>query len=261
MKKILLSVLLISGSAWMCWGIYFYFRISHVTDPKYQIVALVQTGPEKEALKSAYLAEILGLSWDRPSNLYRFHLREGEAKLLACSLIKRAAVRRIPPGTLYLDYEIRKPIAFLADFFNTAIDEEGYLFPFKPFYSPKRLPEIVLGVHGELYHWGDRVQAPSIQLALAVLRDFSLLFDSSHTSLVRIDVSRTSASSFGDQQLVIVLEKWHEQEDPLRKNIILNPENYLDGLLRYLALEKHLTDQSFQVVDLRLEQLGYLEVL
>ncbi len=30
------------------------------------IYAIIQTGPQREALKTVYLAELLNLSWDRP---------------------------------------------------------------------------------------------------------------------------------------------------------------------------------------------------
>jgi len=35
------------------------------SDPRYHLTSIIQTGPEKEALKTVYLAELLGLSIDR----------------------------------------------------------------------------------------------------------------------------------------------------------------------------------------------------
>lgn len=108
-------------------------RRSLLSDEKYRIVSIVQTGPEKEALKTACLAELLGLSSDQPTQLYAFNLKKGEAKLLASPLIASARLKRLPPSTLYIDYEVRKPIAWLADYKNTAIDASGHLFPVTPF--------------------------------------------------------------------------------------------------------------------------------
>ena len=90
-------------------------RSDKLNSEKYQITAIIQTGPEREALKTAYLAELLDVSIDHPQNLYAFDLKEGESKLLSSPLIRRAEIKRLPPSTLYVDYEVRKPVAYLGN--------------------------------------------------------------------------------------------------------------------------------------------------
>ena len=91
-------------------------------DPKYQIISIIQTGPEKEALKTVYLAELLSLSSDSFASLYDFDCKEGEKKLLLSPLISSASIKKMEPDALYIDYEVRKPIAWLSDYQNIGID-------------------------------------------------------------------------------------------------------------------------------------------
>jgi hypothetical protein len=261
-KKIILSILLVSGSAWGCWGIYFYYGNARSYNPKYHILAILQTGPEKEALRTNFLAELLHLSVDRPVNLYQFPLNRGEEALLSFPLIKKASLKRIPPGTLYIDYEIRKPIVFLGDFTNTAMDEEGYLLPFKPFYSPKNLPELVLGLHGETSRWGEKVQSEEVQLAFDIRKVFSQVLEG--MALLKIDVSRMKAPSLGERQVIVVLEKLLSSDSESGRSskwtLILHPDTYRDGLMRFKAFTKARDAEKVDswVLDLRLENLGFL---
>ncbi len=42
---------------------------------------------------------------------------------------------------------MRTPYAYIGEFANTAIDKEGYLFPFRPFFTPKNLPILYIGLN------------------------------------------------------------------------------------------------------------------
>src|SRR5206468_998734 len=81
-----------------------------------------------------------------PKNLYALDLKEAAKALLSSPLIRNAKVKRLPPNTLYVEYEVRKPVCWLADYKNVAIDQEGYLLPGAPFYPPQQMPEIYLGL-------------------------------------------------------------------------------------------------------------------
>src|ERR1700689_1658596 len=85
------------------------YHQNKILNEKYRVVSIVQTGPEKEALKTPYLAELLGTSADQAVSLYSIDCREAAKKLLSSPLTKSASVKRIPPGTIYIDYELRKP--------------------------------------------------------------------------------------------------------------------------------------------------------
>ena len=188
-----------------------------ILDEKHKIVSIIQTGPVKEALKTAYLAELLGLSIDHPTSLYAIDCAAAEKKLLSSPLIKTASVRKRPPNSLYIDYEVRKPIAMLSDYKNVAIDRDGYLFPFDPFFSPKQIPELYLGLPpfgapedsmgragGE---WLIPIDNPFFSLAREVLQT---LFDAPWREgfcLKCIDVSNALAPSLGQREIVLFTEE------------------------------------------------------
>lgn len=250
---IFLNVFLVSGLAWAGFGIYMYLWKARADDPRYHIAKLVQTGPEKEALKTTYLEEILGLSTQQGQNLYRLDLKSAANKLLACPLIEEASLKRIPPSTLYIDYTVRTPAAFLGDAANTAMDAKGVLFPFHPFFSPQKLPMLVLGLKKEDLGWGKKMEDSKYFLAFEVLKEFDKKKD--QLLVVKIDVSKADAKSLGQRQIVAIvqnLEKGHEN------TLILNAERYAEGIERYKTL-LNLPLDSFQVIDLRLDQLAYLQ--
>jgi tetratricopeptide (TPR) repeat protein len=263
---ILVSTLLISGSAFMGWLHYLHVRERRLQDEQYRIVAIVQSTPQAEALKTVYLAELLDLSLDRPKNLYQFSAREAEKKLVACPLIKRAVVKKILPGTLYIEYDRRLPVAYLGDYTNTAIDEEGYLFPFRPFFTPKRLPTIYLGLDQEGMKWGNCLQAlPSLQLALDILRQFAEMSQESF-HIKQLDLSQAQADSDGQRQVVLVLEElgreW-TQSSSYPIYLRLSPDHYQQDLKNFRTLYKVLGQQRVKeetwVIDLRIPHLAFLK--
>lgn len=204
---IFLSVCLVSGSSLLGVLAYKHMRMNQRADPSYRIVAVVQTSPDAEGLKTAYLAELLGLSVDKPMSLYSFNAKEAQSALMKVPVIKEAKVRKILPGTIHIDYTRRKPIAYYKDYSNTAIDEEGILFPFKPFYTPKRLPEIVTGVAVNAPEiWGSKVNNKSLDLAYALLK-MSPGFCDGKTVLCRVDVSKAFSANAGKREIVLVLEE------------------------------------------------------
>lgn len=261
------------GAFWL-WKNY---RNDKLTNDKYRISAIIQTGPEKEALKTAYLAEILNLSSDRPSQLYTFDIKQAEAKLLASPLIKSAKVKRLPPSTLYIDYEVRKPIAYLADFNNTAVDSDGYLFPIEPFFPPKRIPSIYLGVSKEVV---DRVQGPQFNIALDILKFLESAPWEEGLSVLTIDVSKALVPSLGQREIVLTTEeeitvrkKNREFVCVFPKIIRLSPKDYSHQLVNFFQLQKTMMHDyqkqlytlnqggrfSPRIVDLRIPQLAFVE--
>ena len=206
---IVLATIVISGFSY---GGYFSFRRwdkKRVQDDAYKILSIIQTGPQKEALKSTYLAELMDLSIDRPTNLYLFDTALAEKKLLTSPLIQKAKVKKYKPGSIYVDYSIRQPIAWLYDYENTVIDQEGRIFPVYPFLSPKTLPEIYLGIHEDLplqNDWQNALVGKYVELALKTL---SLLSDPrlrDFFDVVRIDVSNAYAESYGKREIVLLTE-------------------------------------------------------
>lgn len=252
-------------------------RNERLRSTAYQITAIIQTGPEKEALKTAYLAELLGLSADCPTQLYALNVKKTERQLLASPLIANAKVKRLPPSTLYIDYEVRKPVAWLADFNNTAIDAEGHLFPVDPFFPPKRLSEIYLGLPANS---GWQIKTPTFDLALEILQFLETAPWKEGLRIQRIDVSNAFAPSLGQREVVLFTEEELSIRKPdgeivciFQKILRLAPKDYTQQLSNFFALRRSMMEDyrrqlaSMQeggrfaprIIDLRIPQLAFVE--
>lgn len=268
---ILVSTLFISGSAFMGWLYYLHVRKLRLHDDQYRIVALVQSNPQADALKTVYLAELLDLSLDRPMNLYQFNIKEATKTLLNHPLIKEVAIKKILPGTLYIDYCMRTPIAFVGDFTNTAIDEEGYLFPYRPFFTPKRLPSIYLGLNVEECQWRSCLKSlESVQAAFDLLRQFNCL-EQKTFDLKQLDVSQAHADSYGKRQIVMTLEESAQDEasHPSSYPVIilrLSVDHTEQDLVNFRSLQGAVSERKEQglekgqplIIDFRIPQLAFI---
>ncbi len=252
-------------------------RKEKLESEEYRVTVIIQTGPEKEALKTAYLAELLGLSVDQPEQLYALNLKKAESLLFASPLIASAKVKRMPPSTLYIDYEVRKPVAWLADFKNIAVDAEGYLFPVTPFLSPKKLPEIYLGIHA-FEHW--KVEGPAFHLAFQILQFLEETPWTEGLLIQRIDVSNAFAPSLGSREVVLLTEEevlsrkdQGEIVCTFPKILRLSPKDYEQQLTNFFSLRKAILEDykkqiadlktggrfSPRIIDLRIPQLAFVE--
>lgn len=286
---IILSTCLVSGTAFFGMLYFQHINDNRRHDPKYHIVAIVQTSPDQEGLKTAFLAELLDLSIDNPKNLYNFNSKEAQTKLLHFPVIKEATVNKIKPGILWVDYSLRKPVAYLADFSNTLIDADAVPFPAQPFFTPKRLPEVYLGLSEEIYsddqnvdrifQWGSSLQNKKTNLAFTIMQKVYQSCCSDFTSLSHIDVSKAFASSYGQRQIVVVLEDRLEKEvdgQPVfishPKILRLSTENFSSQLINFKLLQAYLRQQDLSstientsgnqpkstVIDLRLSDLAFI---
>ncbi len=270
--------------------LYQSWKHARLTSAQYNITAIVQTGPEKEALKTSYLAELLNLSADSPRSLYSLHPKDAEKALLASPLIQSAHIQRLPPNTLYIDYQVRKPIAYIADYRNTAIDRHGYLFPVSPFLSPKELTEIYLGLppfgasedssgrRGGL--WRTPLNNRYLTLALDLLQTFEGSPWREGLRIKRIDVSNAFAPTLGRREIVL----FTEEEFILRRDdqqltfifpkiLRLAPKDYAQQLNNFFALRRTMVEDyrkqlataptggrfAPRIVDLRILQLAFVE--
>jgi len=252
---ILLSTLLVSGSALMATLYYMHVKELRLQNNQYRIVAIVQNCQNSEALKTSYLAQLLDLSLDKPINLYQFDNEEGVAKLLACPLIKTAGIQKIRPGALYIQYLVRTPLAYLGDYSNTAIDTEGFLIPFQPFFTPKKLPTIYLGCEGE---WGKSLaQDQRLQLAFTLLKKLEIE-DFDHFYVKQIDVTDAFSDSFGKRQIVVTLASLSNNKSYLLR---LNSDEYEQSLANFHALKDRFRDRTspFTIIDLRIPQLAFIK--
>ncbi len=282
---ILGSVLLVSGSGY---GLYFYHR--HCTkellqDPQNRVVALIQTGSEKEVLKTNYLAELMELSCDQPVSLFAFDVDKAREKLLMSPLIKEAKVKRIRPNAVYVDYEARKPTASLYDYENIGIDEELFPFPLAPFHPVSSLPEIYLGLiqshpeEGEEI-WHRPLAGKEIALSMRILQMLRRV-PSIHPR--RIDVSRAFSPSYGKREIVVLLDERLEIPQKHGKALCifpkilrLNPKDLEQQFANYLVLQqkiasdyqRQLSKKTYacqelvfhpKIIDFRVPQLAFVQ--
>jgi hypothetical protein len=242
---IFMSVVLVSGSAAV--AIFYYKNLLHTKkdDSKYTITKIIQTGTQKEALRTSYLAELMGLSVDNPTNLYSFNVHVARENLLNSPVIKHADVQLVLPDTVYVDYTVRKPIAILRDVTNAAVDDEGYIFPIAPFFTPKKLPEVYydLGLSDDMLQrvFGLQLKGKKTDLFMELLERPELEWVS------WIDVSRAYSENYGKRQIVVTIKN---------RTLRLTAQNYVQELRRYLFLRKYLHADS--VIDFRVSDIAYV---
>jgi hypothetical protein len=287
------STLLVSGSSNL--AIKAYLRHRHETRPVFiaYLDSIVQTGPQREALKTEYLAELLGLSMNHPICADAYDLKRAKEQLLRSPLISRAEVKLIKPSTLYIDYTVRQPIAFLADYENVAIDKEGYLFPFTPFFSPKNLPEIYIGLSPfslptseldkPLATWNAPLQGKYMELAFHLLSIISDPAVRDIFNVKQIDISKAFAESYGVREIVIRAEDEILMNSGARqvrfvmpRFLRLSTKQYAQELGNFLKLRQQLLQEErkelivpsegsgviirpYKIIDFRISRLAFIE--
>lgn len=224
----------------------------------YNIRTIVQKGPVKEALKTVHLCELLQLSRDHPSNLISFDLRRGEELLLSSGVISSAHLSKKMPDCLEVDYSIREPVAFLADYSNTVLDENGVIFSLQPYLTPKILPKLYLGIQIEPFVFG-RIKDKKMKVALKVLKLLSQFNQNKSIFLDQIDVSNITASSMGQQEIVVSFFETLGEESYIRY-LRLSKDNYEEEFLHFLNLKAMNLPKNL-VVDMRLFPNAYLTTL
>ncbi|MCB1072564.1 MAG: hypothetical protein KDK96_05605 [Chlamydiia bacterium] len=230
--------------ALLCIGA-FYYTLSHFEQrkpAKTPIKVIAQTGPIKEGLKTDYLAEILDLSIDNPQHL---SVEEVEKVLEKSPLIKKVSASYLNSETLYIDYTLRNPVFALIDLENTALDLEGHLFPLNPYFTPKKLPELYLGLK-EIISFEKSLSGKEMALATHL---YHLLKE----EIKRIDLSHINESSLGKREIVVILELPNGAKHILR----LSTKRYQEELLDYQSLKTAVQEGDF-IIDLRVPELAYV---
>ncbi len=231
--QIFLITLLVSGSATLIWLYREHIKVVGSKDDRYNIVAMIQTGPQPQQLPSDYLIEVLELSVDKPTNLYLFDTKKAEKKLLATPFIRGAKVKKVKPNAISVDYTLRRPIAKLIDQEKVGVDQEGKLFPLEPFYSLEGLPQLRFE------------KSEHFSLALSLM---DLLPAAKEVDLLQVD-----SEIIGEREIRLVTEEEHA--------LRLHPIDYKDGIRRYQRLKETLLSEDPVACDLRLPKLAYLNQL
>lgn len=288
---IVASMLFINGIAYVCLKMYLRScQGPKIVSEEQLIRSIVQTGPQKEALKTEYLAEILGMSIDRPPHVNALNFEQSRQQLLSSPLISQAHVKIIKPNILYIDYTVRQPFAFLADFENVVIDKEGYPFPFSPFFSPKNLPYIYLGLspygapsedlEKPIMQWNRSLKGEYLNLALEILSFVTDPKVEDNFNVESIDVSNAFSNSCGTREIILITQdviffgnERKEDKQVFSRILRLSPKNFAQELGNYLKLRialieedrkrasiaKAVQKRSEKIIDLRIPNLAFIE--
>lgn len=277
------SMLFVNGIGYSCLKMVMKRSRNLIRHEEKRIRSIVQTGPQKEALKTEYLAEILGICAEDPPNISTFDVHSARDKLLSSPLIAHAEVSTIKPNILYIDYTVRQPIAYLADFDNVVIDKEGYPFPFSPFFSPKNLPQIYLGLASfampssdadkPIAKWGHSLQGKHLHIALEILSFAADPKISQDFHIVWIDVSQAFSKTCGTREIVLVTHDTFfaaEVKHVFPRILRLSTKSYAQELGNYLKLRPQLLEEdvkkvalaqkiSSRMIDFRIPNLAFVE--
>lgn len=246
---------------------------------------IVQTSPQKQALSTAMLAEMLDLSSDHPTPARTFSTKMGEQRLRAFPFIESARLCWLKPNSLYIDYTLRRPIAFVDDFENVAMDAQGFLFPYAPFFPLKPLPRLYFGLapFGEkaadkpAAQWHQPMAGKHFDCARALLALIELPAIKGALPNPCIDVSNVRARSAATREIVLKLEDVDVREVGGKQVRVryprllrLSTHNYAQELGNYLKLREQLRLAEAQqrgereeqgrvtVIDLRISDVGFV---
>lgn len=236
--SIFITVLLISGIPWAFYGGYLLYQKKAQGNPNAYIRALVAVPKGGMELPHDLLAELLDLSSDHPSHLYRIQTKSLEKKLLSAFVFEEAHITKIHPSLLRVEYKLRKPLFRILSQENTLMDEHGVLFPQFPFYTPKRVIELLLPDTAP-QAWGTQIKSSELTLLLEIAEAVKNL-----GPLRRIDLSKMNHPSLGKREIVLQIgstyyrfhtTNWSSRLADAQK-IIDIPANIIDFRIDQIAL-------------------------
>lgn len=252
---ILLSIVLISGVP-TAFIIHKKTRLKSLKkNPKYLITQIIQRSSIKEGLKTAHLAQLLSLSANQPQNIFTFDTARAVELLMGTGIFKKVVVRINLPNSIVIDYELRQPIAYLADYTNTVVDIEGHIFPLSPYHTPKFLPKIYLGSKFSPFIYG-KINDPKMDLALKIYNFYVSLGVNQKLILDQIDVSCLNAKSLGKKEIVLSLKEV-SSNCIYDKLLRFSASNFEEQFLSFLNLDAMNLPKSL-VCDLRMYPNAYI---
>ena len=234
--------------------LYDYILHSRFEDERYNIQYIYGASATSDAIDTSYLAELLNLSQDSPTNIYAFSERHGEALLKQTPIFQEVHLKKKMPDALSVKYVLREPVASIGGYQNTVIDSSGVPFPLRPYFSPKNLPRIFLP--DVTVEYGVSIVSKPLNQALFILH----MLEGFTISL--IDMRYVSAGSLGKRSITVVFQNEHS-----RHFVRLPVKEYQTALSNYLEMRGELLvqerDQQKEetVVDLRLPGYGYVSSL
>ncbi|MGL4348010.1 MAG: hypothetical protein ACRCSV_00925 [Chlamydiales bacterium] len=231
------------------------------------ITTIIQCSPEKNSLQTDFFAELLSLSQDSSVISKKFNIKKSCQILKSFPIMKECSID-LDRDTLYINYELRQPVAYLGNYYNVGIDKEGVLFPISPFFSIKRLPLIYVHdseLPDKANLWGYQITSESMKIALDIVAH-TLEIGFQEKFLVRqIDVASLLSDAYAKREIILIVELMESHASkylPLGSHILrLNPKKPLRGIDQYLILKKELVSTdliSKRIFDLRLPDLAFI---
>ncbi|NGX63439.1 MAG: hypothetical protein KR126chlam6_00851 [Candidatus Anoxychlamydiales bacterium] len=277
---IILSTFLISGFNFLIFSKVKSYKRNRVVYEKYNIKTIYQN-PKNINLDVDYISELLNLSIDNPTNIFLFDENRALQNLLKNPVILNPSVKKKKPDCVFVDYDLRAPIAKLFDFDDVLIDENGYIFPNHKVFKNMNLCKIYLNL--DEFQGYKKIDTKEAQLAIDILQK---LKNSGFTDIVKItllDTSRAFAQSYGKREIIMQVD----EEISINKNqkeilfvfpkiLRLPMNNYLEQISNYVALrEKIIKDYKNQAslfeatadivrfnpktIDLRISKLAFID--
>lgn len=263
---VILSTFLISGPAFAGWFYYQDLLKQRKSDPGYAIVSVIQGALGRSHFKTEELLKLLNLSDKEPVNLYRFDTAEAEKKLLASPLMRSVSIKKKYPNAIYIFYEMRDPIAYVGALPNTVIDKEGVLFPFHPYYTPKKLPLLQFSGEALALKWGDSVPyKEAFELSTKIIHKMQEK-EWEHFFLSEIALPSSPYASISSEILVTLHKKsreWFDKEKSGKWILKMDPKRFEPAFHFFLLLKEdvNLIKPATQVeVDFRLPSVAYVKL-
>ncbi len=253
---IIVSVVVVWGTLFALWQFYREVKGRRATAQRYAISVLIQKSHTTDTVPTDTFSELLGLSADQPTNMYSFDVEEATSKLMACGSFKTVSIDLLEPAAIVVDYELRRPVAYLADFENAAIDATGYVFALSPFMTPKNIPQFVLQ-KGSQMEWNQRLSGSHIDLAMNAHKYLDFI-KPADVALIKVDVSRAFLKTASREIVVVVA--MNNTSVYLR----LHPATYKERLREFFLLVpsmQQLALKDQEIVDLRLPHMALVKVV
>lgn len=244
-KPFLHSLFFIFGSCIVTTAIFFglqSLKKNEQNNQKYLIQKILIKGQNGDFLSGDLFAELVDVSICDPTPFFAFDTQETKKKIKKTGIFRKIDFRKKRPDCLVVIYALFDPIAIVEDQANTLLNEEGRVMAYRPFFSPKKLPKVILGEH---LAWNQKIATEKWLLIQSIL--------SLDAQMITIDLRFCWEQKKQYKELVLEVE---------RKSIFdlvrLNPATFEEEWKQYLQIKEMLPLEP-QIVDLRYKDMALFE--
>lgn len=218
--KAILRVIVVSGVLWgALFAAWWWKKWQHekrIHDPRWTVRKIAARPLTSDTLPHCVLAEVLHLHTSSQVSLFAVQPKQVASSLLKCPAIESARSWRLLPGTLGIEYALRKPIAHIAGVHNVVIDRTKHVFWETPFYAPKRLPSLVCPVERvtTLEDLQQKITSlDEVSLGLDVLNILTPLARRTGLAVESIDVQRCKEQSIFRREIIVIFHPLSSKEE------------------------------------------------